>query len=1215
MQVMLEDYKKNKYKNGITLIALIITLLIILIISISVITILTKNNSIENAEKTKFLNNLQSYETQLEQYINTQELNDIRQYDSTKLNADATSIMYDQTVDTSHNISDIISSFKDSDSINSYKIQNGKLVYIGQNEQKMSWINQNINNSNVSSDNSKNNQLQNIIVNISNPSISTIKTNITEKYTLDISSRIDISILDIQPNLEIKDKNNNKQNVSVQIQEDISNKDDLKHKSYVIIVDTNTLSSGEFNLVLRKGAIKDIKNNQNEETASKTTFKIQKQTNLPEPEISIDNEKITNQVIVSIYTNKYGSTILYSINDKSNWQIYTQPFVITKNTTIYAKIVYQDFASDIVSKKIENIDNILPEVVVGNPSKNFINSLTDEVTYLISCYDLNLDKININNNDYIQLEKTNTADADYEISKVQNSNNKYLIRLYNISGNGKINIDIKKGFLVDLAKNKSNEVKSLTINVDNSTLNSPAISSDKTYWTNQDDVIVITYPTRSISNLYSLDGINWNKYTGSVKVKDNITIYAKAEDTFQNTSFSTYIVSNIDKQKPTVILDKNSDTYQDSVNINISLNDELSGIDYSSCGYVIDTQNKVIPQNGWNKFNSNHNIVLNNAGDWYIWIKVIDNAGNKYIYVSDAYKIQKNEGIIIKNPNNIYVKSWNSVEYVVTYDLSKYKNVVLDNSYINMNKSNTAKCDINVYSTGENIRVIRLSNFVGDGNIEFNILRNSAKNINGSGITEINGFSKLVVDNTSPNINVIGPDTNIVNNMGTVKYEVNFEDLNLDKIDLTADNLQVYKTGVIGYNTKVYGDNDIKYIEFTNITGNGNVSFTIPYGIAKDKAGNVSNYYSNIKEFEVDNTKPVVSISKPNLSVANNKSNVVYDVYATDKNLSKFNIIQNDIILYKSSSNINADINIKDTSDIGHKQIILDNISGNGNIAIAIKNNVASDKANNLSEATDLSNMVEVDNVVPEVKISGPDIFYANSSNIVKYTVKYSDDNFKEAMLNVQNIVLNKTNDANASIYVYQNGSNSEYVVMLYNITGNGKLSITIPDKTGIDKAGNYSDKIITSNDVIIDNISPNIKVSVNKTTAYTSDNIIFTVEYKDENFDISNLNIYNIIVNKYIGMVYYELNIINDKNIQYIEFNNISGEGSLSISIPYGIAKDKASNVTSYYGPSQNVKIIKSVNANNINLNMNLISNNIIGKNIDLNSDNLWINTVKKLL
>ena len=1189
---------KNKYIHGITLIALIITILVVIIISTSVIIILVKNNSIQDAEKIKFLDQIQSYETELDEYINSQELNDVRQYDSNNLNADANSITYNQNIDTSHNISDIINSLKNSDDIDNYEVQNGKLVYLGQDKQKIAWISDNINNNNIitskidnsnddngnDNDTEKNNE-GSITVNISAPSNEENNTNLVEKYTLDILSKNDIKSIDLKSNIEVIDKNKSKQNVDIQIKEDNGNNIELRHKSYEILVNTNTLSNGEFTLILKSGAIGDINNNQNFEATSKRIFKIEKQSTLSMPEIAIDNQNIVNKDIVTIYTSQYGATILYSIGTNSNWQIYYQPFVVTQNTTIYSKIVYSDFTSDITSKKIDNIDNILPEVVIDKPSNEFVSDISEQVTYLISCYDIHLDKINVSD-EYIQLIKTDTADAKYEITKVQDSNNKYIIKLYDISGNGKVYINIKSGFLVDIAKNESVEIKSFPISVNNNQLSLPDISINNSSWTNQNDKVIITYPSSSISNLYSIDGSNWLKYTDKIEISSNTTIYAKAQDKYGNSSASTLNISNIDKEEPSISLDKSFGTYQNNIKLNAILNDNLSGINYDLSGYIIDTQNSKDGNNlqgEWNKFNSDKTIEINDSGNWYIWIKAIDNAGNQKIFVSDLYKIQKNDGITITNPTNLYVKSWNSVDYIVNYDMNIYKNINLDSSYVNIISSGNAKFNVNVYNSGTNTRIIRFSNFVGDGKVNFNILKNSAIKIDGSSAEEISGFSTLIVDNTSPTINVIGPDKNIINSYGVAKYEIHFNDANLNSINLTSDNLQINKTGDISYNVKIYGDNDIKYIEFSNVTGNGNISFSIPYGVAKDISGNVSDYYNNVASFEIDNTNPIVNISKPNVTSVNSSESVIYDVYASDKNMSSFELDKNDIILYKAEEG-NVDISIKDTNDIYHKQVILSNMTGNGNISIAIKNGVATDKSNNKSATTDMSESVAVDNIAPNIKISGPDIAYANSSNIVKYIVTYSDDDFKEAMLTSQTIKLNSTGTANAEVNVYQNGSNNEYIIMLYNIIGDGTLNVTIPPNTAIDKAGNYVNTTINSDNVIIDNTAPSINITTNKTVAYTKDNVIFTIEYKDENFDKTNLTADNLIINEYTGKLYYELNIKKDKNFQYIEFNNISGNGSLSISIPYGIAKDKASNVTQYI-TSQNVEVFETINTNSFKL------------------------------
>lgn len=125
-----EKLNLNKKENGITLVALIITIVILLILAVVAIRSAQGDSIIVNARRSSFLNKVKTYEEELVLYINNQKLNNHEyKFDSNTLNARKNTVP---------SIKDIIKSISAEDE-EEFIIKEGKLKYIGTDEQKITW--------------------------------------------------------------------------------------------------------------------------------------------------------------------------------------------------------------------------------------------------------------------------------------------------------------------------------------------------------------------------------------------------------------------------------------------------------------------------------------------------------------------------------------------------------------------------------------------------------------------------------------------------------------------------------------------------------------------------------------------------------------------------------------------------------------------------------------------------------------------------------------------------------------------------------------------------------------------------------------------------------------------------------------------------------------------------------------------------------------------
>jgi murein DD-endopeptidase MepM/ murein hydrolase activator NlpD len=186
----------------------------------------------------------------------------------------------------------------------------------------------------------------------------------------------------------------------------------------------------------------------------------------------------------------------------------------------------------------------------------------------------------------------------------------------------------------------------------------PAItfSPDSQAWTNNDISVTITASDTAsgvktlyyrVSNDNGLSWTNWNTVSGN---STNLTfsstgvfkIQAYAIDNAGNTgdivTSGTYLV---DKLSPTVNFNPNgNETWSKQHTVTVTVSDSHSGVDTSSLQYAWATSTTT-PSSGWQPFINGQSIITpaGVTGDYYLFIKAKDKAGNEIIVYSNRFRI------------------------------------------------------------------------------------------------------------------------------------------------------------------------------------------------------------------------------------------------------------------------------------------------------------------------------------------------------------------------------------------------------------------------------------------------------------------------------------------------------------------------------------------------------------------------------------------------
>ncbi len=157
---------------------------------------------------------------------------------------------------------------------------------------------------------------------------------------------------------------------------------------------------------------------------------------------------------------------------------------------------------------------------------------------------------------------------------------------------------------------------------------------------------------------YSTDGINWSNYTEKIIVQENGTIYARLINELDATGGSaTKNITTIDRINPnaaTISFNVNTIAARENVIATVTQSDSLSGVDIKNCRYVFTTSNTAIGTNDVSKYNgggftkeTEDKLTLTGpkAGNYYLHVLTVDNAGNKRETISGKVTFEFNSNV------------------------------------------------------------------------------------------------------------------------------------------------------------------------------------------------------------------------------------------------------------------------------------------------------------------------------------------------------------------------------------------------------------------------------------------------------------------------------------------------------------------------------------------------------------------------------------------
>lgn len=267
--------------------------------------------------------------------------------------------------------------------------------------------------------------------------------------------------------------------------------------------------------------------------------------NPDKPVIAVSTEAPTNKnVTVTLTTNEPHGRIDYKLEGQSGWTTYIDKFIVTNNTTVYAKVY--DLAgnvSDVAEKKITNIDKVAPVITVTGVENGQIYSKI--VKPVISTDDVDATVV------------TTLNDASYD-GKALVEEGSYILKVT----------------ATDKVGNVSEKVVSFKIDKTAPTITINGVVDGKIYNTDVKPEIVVNGKEFTITALLNDKPFNSGD---KITAEGNYKLVVTVVDGF-NRSYEVVKNFTIDKTKPVITVSgvKDNSFYKDKVNIGITTNEHAT---------------------------------------------------------------------------------------------------------------------------------------------------------------------------------------------------------------------------------------------------------------------------------------------------------------------------------------------------------------------------------------------------------------------------------------------------------------------------------------------------------------------------------------------------------------------------------------------------------------------------------------------------------------
>ncbi len=423
-------------------------------------------------------------------------------------------------------------------------------------------------------------------------------------------------------------------------------------------------------------------------------------------------------------------------------------------------------------------------------------------------------------------------------------------------------------------------------------------------------------------------------------------------------SYKKYTYSHLftyDLTSPTIEFSNELSDWEQNPQTNVSFNDEVSGCK----NYVYLWTSNATQPNNWNEGITVHNcqekaITLNVDGEYYLWIKAVDNALNVSYRRSIGKFRRKTEGLSIQvNPNNrstnleINGQEPNWEEYFLVIDTLGIESVIINSAEVDLSKLGVYLLQITATDTVGNIVKEELEISVVDSTSPIIVLEKNS--------IEVEVFEEVVLPKCSVTDNSLEVISCIFENIdtstiGTQLISVSAKDSSgneeiiiltvivvdtekptISKGENSIFEVNKYSLVSIDWNSLIKANDN--YTEYKKLIITNNAYLVVNFNVLNEYivTYRVEDESKNSTEYQI--VVKVVDTTAPEIKVNPNNLETVLEVNSTKPNiLDYFNITDNyDGLIVVTRNMLDKDIEM---NIIGEQEITLSVEDSSGNISV-----------------------------------------------------------------------------------------------------------------------------------------------------------------------------------------------------------------------------------------------------------------------------------------
>jgi hypothetical protein len=345
---------------------------------------------------------------------------------------------------------------------------------------------------------------------------------------------------------------------------------------------------------------------------------------------------------------------------------------------------------------------------------------------------------------------------------------------------------------------------------------------------------------------------------------------------------------------------------------------------------------------------------------------------------------------------------------------------------------------------------VTVSNITGDGTLAIQVAAGRGLDALGNGDAGVTS-STFTVDNSAPVMSVSTLTT--LTNGSEALVDVRYDGAYL--IVLRKEYIALQYDGAVTAEFELLEvDANTRRVRLFNIQGNGAIRVNVAPGRALSRTGIHENQGGSSEWIRIDQTAPTVAFF--NVQEVNvNGGMLIYGVqYHGAENIN----LNNDHIRLITTGNTQASASVQTVpGNTNQRQIVVNNIQGDGTLQVEVSAGSASDQAGNVDQTVLLSPLATIDQTGPTVAIGDPSSL-ATQGEMISIPLTVQGGTFSD--LNAGHIQLVLNGESLKAGFDLEKTSDTEAVITLSGFEGEGTISLGVTAGAATDAAGNESGDI-----------------------------------------------------------------------------------------------------------------------------------------------------------